>query len=95
MNLLQKKVKVEGVEYTLQGLSARDYYKCMQQKDEKGNMDTLAIYDYFFDHVIVNPRVSFDDFDSSDFETIERLMGEVNTFLTTKPKNKVEGSSKK
>ena len=95
MSLLQKKVKVDGVEYTLQGLSARDYYKCMSQKDEKGNLDTMAVYDYFFENVIVSPRVNFDDFDSNQFETIERLMTEVNTFLTTKPKNKLEGISKK
>jgi hypothetical protein len=89
-----KQIEVEGVKYKLQGLSARDYYKCMSQKDEQGNSDTLAIYDYMFEHVIVEPRLSFDDFDSTDVDTIERLMTEVNKFLTTKQK-KLEGSSKK
>ena len=81
-----KKVTVQGTEYTFQKIGLREYYKVMSMKDEKGNQDILGMYDYFFENVIVSPKVSFDSFDITDIDTVEELMTEVNRFLTTKDK---------
>lgn len=84
-NSKQKKIKLEGVEYTLQKLPAMEALKLRSRcKDKQGNPDEIKLYGELLEHVVVIPKVTIDDFE--DVADLEELMVEVIEFQYTKKK---------
>lgn len=80
----QEKVTIAGVEYTLQhpGVRARNQImdRCATQHGFPSN-EKLA--DEYLEHVVVNPKVTQDDFDDNPV-AFEELMKAVSSFLRGK-----------
>lgn len=84
-NSKQKKIKLEGVEYTLQKLPAMEALKLRQRsKDKQGNPDEIKFYSELLEHVVVSPKVTISDFE--ELPDLEELMEEVVAFQFTKKK---------
>ena len=88
-----KIVKVDGTEYTLQKLAPREFYLMKERCTTNGQLNDLKMYDELFEHVIVNPKVTLDDFE--DVETVEGLMKEALTFQLKRTKGSVSPKGKK
>ncbi len=85
MALEQKKVKIDGKEYTFQKLPIRTYYDFMN-KLKRGEFGIVESYDYLLEHVVVNPRLTLEDFETEGVAHCEKVMTEANKFLTAKSK---------
>lgn len=61
----QKVVKVNGVEYTLQKMPVKQALDIRAEMIDMstGEVDMAKMYDAMIEHVIVNPKVSYDDFE--------------------------------
>lgn len=89
----QKKITVDGIEYTLQNIPLKIFYQLQERnKDEKGNVLVSNLYDYIFKNVIISPKVDWDNFESP--ERLESLMKEVFSFLSSKRPKKEESLCK-
>ena len=88
-----KIVKVSGTEYTLQKLAPREFYLMKERCTINGQLNDLKMYDELFEHVVVNPKVTLDDFE--DVETIEGLMKEALTFQLKRTEGIVSPKGKK
>jgi len=85
MALEQKKITIDGKEYTLQKLGIREYYKFMD-KLKHGEFGIVESYDFLLENVIVNPRLTLEDFEEEGVEHCEKVMAATNKFLTAKSK---------
>lgn len=92
MDFEQKKVNVDGVEYTLQRLPVRAALKLKQQwQDSKFSegIDSVKMCDLCFNNIVVEPKVKLDDFEYP--EDAEALALEcVNFQYMGKPKTSKE-----
>lgn len=84
----QSKVTVDGVEYTLQHPGARWYIKLTDRSN--GKNEVLA--DELLENVVVNPRVTIEDFDDN-IEALEELLEKAHTFLKTKRRRESQAAS--
>lgn len=81
---MQKKVKVEGVEYTLQHPGAYWYLQCIDRnKNQFGVLQVSTYSKDLMETVVVQPKVSFEDF-PYDAVTPSLIVSEIENFLNTK-----------
>jgi|GEM_PF-2011564 len=64
------KSEISGVEYTLQKVAPRPWLKLMDEWEDKGKTNE-KLTDIVFEHVVVDPKVSIDDFE--DYAEVEEL----------------------
>lgn len=79
MEFKQKKVTVEGVEYTLQKLPVRQALKLRDSWLENGEVNQEKMYDALLNNIVVNPKVKLDDFD--ELKTVEAIGIECLNFV--------------
>lgn len=79
-----KKVKISGVEYELQGLPTREALELRKSWQVKGEVDEITMYESILEHVVINPKVTIDDFES--VSDLEELMVEASQFVYSKKK---------
>ncbi len=83
----QTKVKVNDIEYTLQNPGYRWYIKHTGIANKGGSMDQEYLMDKYFETVVVEPKVSMEDFEEKDelggFKAMLELISECEKFLTT------------
>lgn len=76
----QKKVTVEGIEYTLQHPGSLEYTRIQDRMvNDSGVPSAEKTAKEMFNHVIVDPKVSFEYFDEHD--GMEEVLKEAMTFL--------------
>ncbi|MDO4719638.1 MAG: hypothetical protein Q4A78_03165 [Peptostreptococcaceae bacterium] len=81
----QKKITVNGTEYTMQNMPFKQYYEMQERcQDKHGNLLATKFYPEIFDHVIIDPKVSWDDFDS--IEELEDVIRAATSFLMRREK---------
>lgn len=81
----QKKITINGTEYTMQNMPFKQFYEMQERnRDANGNIIASKLYQEIFDHVIIAPKVTWDDFESTD--EIEELMKAAFSFLTRREK---------
>ncbi|VFB17198.1 Uncharacterised protein [Urinicoccus massiliensis] len=87
MEFKQKKVTVEGVEYTLQKLPIRKALEIRQKWTlPNGTTSDLIMYEECLKHIVVEPKVKIDDFE--ELYELELLVGECLTFQFLEKKKK-------
>ena len=69
-----KKVNVDGIEYSLQKLPARQALQLRDRWQPDGNVDEIKMFDLVLENIVVHPKVSLDDFE--DIVVIEELVKE-------------------
>lgn len=79
-----KETTIDGNKYKFQKLPIRDYYKFMDNI-KSGKFGILESYDFMLEHVVVEPRLTLDDFEELGIAHCEKVMAEANSFLTSKP----------
>jgi hypothetical protein len=75
---MTKVIKVFGTEYTLQKVAVREWLKMRKRCKVEGELDDELFYDEILNHIVVNPKKSIDDFEST--EELEEVMKEAITF---------------
>lgn len=82
----QKKVEVEGTEYTLQHPGAYWYIECLDRcKNSQGVLQIAKYSKELLENVVVHPKVSFEKDFQYDAVTPSLIVAEVETFLNSKP----------
>lgn len=82
----QTTVKVNGVEYTLQHPGARWYLSVIDRyTNAKGNLEREGYTAEILEHVVVNPKVTIEDFDD-DLGSLMELVRKAEAFLGSKRK---------
>lgn len=85
----QKKITIRGVEYTIQNMPLKEFYKMQERnRDAHGNPIASSLYDEAFANVIVSPKVTWENYD--DIDEVEELMGEVFRFLRRRKDSKAD-----
>ena len=86
----QKKVEVNGKEYTLQSKGYRWYMETVEKHTKPGQLypSQLDMWDEYFEHIIVEPKVSLEDFEDEKqglggLMAVKELMAEAERFLTS------------
>lgn len=80
----QKTVKINDKEFVLQHPGARWYLGANDRcRNNAGVLQMEAYYQELLENVVVDPKVSIEDFDD-DFGTLEKLMSAVERFLRGK-----------
>ncbi|CAF1780448.1 hypothetical protein [Bacillus] len=84
----QKKVTIQGTEYTLQHPGTR---RMVELQDEAVNLNTgkptsADLYDLYMKEVVVDPKVNYEYFD--EHEGFMELMREVQSFLIDQTQTK-------
>ena len=75
-----KTVNVEGVEYQLQHPGARWYLRLADRhRNRHGVMQSEGYISELFENVVVEPKVTIDDF--SNVGEMEKLVQEIEQFL--------------
>ncbi|WP_311443423.1 hypothetical protein [Ezakiella coagulans] len=77
----QKKIEVEGVEYTLQKMPIREALKLRQRwssKETASGVDDIKMAELCLENIVVMPKMKLDDFDSID--ALEKLIVECVNF---------------
>lgn len=77
----QKKIEVEGVEYTLQKMPIREALKLRQRwssKETASGVDDIKMAELCLENIVVMPKMKLDDFDSID--ALEKLIVECINF---------------
>lgn len=77
----QKKVTVNGVEYTLQKMPVREALKLRQRwgsKDTASGIDDIKMAELCLENIVVIPKVKMDDFEN--VEDLEKLIVECINF---------------
>lgn len=83
----QEKRMILGKEYTLQNMPHKQYYMMQERcRDENGLALPSKMYDEIFANVVIEPRVTWDDFENVD--DIEEFMKEVFSFLKRRKSKK-------
>ena len=63
----EKKVKIQGKEYTLKKIPPREWARLRDRcKNRFGVMSEEKFLSEIFEYMVVNPRVSLDDFEDYD-----------------------------
>ena len=63
----EKKVEIQGKEYTLKKIPPREWARLRDRcKNRFGVMSEEKFLSEIFEHMVVNPRVSLDDFEDYD-----------------------------
>ena len=73
----QKKVEVNGTEYTLQKLPVLEFMKLRQQwgsREFASGVDDIKMSELVLEHIVVNPKRKIEDFDT--LEELEDLVSE-------------------
>lgn len=79
----QTEVTVKGKKYTLQHPGARWYLGLTDRcKNKHGVLQTEKYTEEILENVVVDPKVSMDDFDDALGEMME-LVGKAESFLNT------------
>lgn len=77
-DLRQEKVTVRGKEYTFQEMPSRGFLKLQNRtQDRNGNPILEKLYDELLKHIVVEPRVTVDDYSTGE---LEELAGEAMKF---------------
>ncbi|MED3439273.1 hypothetical protein P4393_07290 [Bacillus subtilis] len=84
----QKKVTIQGIEYTLQHPGTR---RMVELQDEAVNLNTgkptsADLYELYMKEVVVDPKVNYEYFD--EHEGFMELMREVQSFLIDETQTK-------
>lgn len=80
----QTTVTVGKTEYTLQHPGARWYFECIDRnKGRNGHLQIASYTAELLENVVIEPRVTMDDFDDNLGELME-LTNKVESFLTTR-----------
>lgn len=88
---MQKKIKVQGKEYTLQHPGAYWYLQCIDRnKNQFGVLQVATYSKELMETVVVQPKVSFEDF-PFDAVTPSLIVQEIETFLNSKPTEPEKG----
>ena len=77
----QKKIEVEGVEYTLQKMPIREALKLRQRwssKETASGVDDIKMAELCLENIVVMPKMKLDDFDSID--ALEKIIVECINF---------------
>lgn len=77
----QKKVEVNGTEYTLQKLPVREALELRQKwgsKETASGVDDIKMAELCLEHIVVVPKVKIDDFE--DVSVLEKLVVECINF---------------
>lgn len=91
---MQKKVDINGVEYTLQKIPFSSYLQLIDDTTTaKGTTNRLKYAEYMFEHVVVEPQVTVSDFDD-DFTSALQLVSACDNFLTERALTKPSASKK-
>ena len=84
-SLLQKKVDVGGVEYTLQRIPFKFYMELNDRfMGRNGTLQQTPFSEELLKHVVVSPKVSLADFEY-DYAAGMELLQEIESFLKSKP----------
>lgn len=79
----QKKVTVNGVEYTLQHPGAMWYIEMTDRaRNQFGVRQTASYYEELFKNVVVSPQISVEDFEE-DISSVYTLGREIEIFLAS------------
>jgi len=85
----QKKIKVNGKEYTLQSPGYRWYLETVEKNTPKGKFSPSQVdmIDDYLEHVVVDPKATIEDFEDEEqnrggFKALMELISECETFLT-------------
>lgn len=70
-----KKVKVDGVEYSLQKLPIRPALELREQWQSNGEIHEPTMFDLVLEHIVVAPKVTMEDF-GDDVVVLEELVSE-------------------
>lgn len=83
----QEKKKINGVEYTFQKLPVKQAIDLRSSflNFSTGEIDIDKLYSAMMTHIIVNPKVTFEDFD--EIWEVDELVGEAMEFQYGKKKN--------
>ena len=77
----QKKIEVEGAQYTLQKMPIREALKLRQRwssKETASGVDDIKMAELCLENIVVMPKMKLDDFDSID--ALEKLIVECINF---------------
>lgn len=85
----QKKVTINGTEYTLQKVFPSAWYKMKDKsKNQHGVAQEEKLYQDILKHVVVDPKKKMDDF--TDLNEFEELMKEATRFQLGKAEEESE-----
>jgi len=80
----QKKVVIDGTEYTLQKIPFRSYLEMEDRcTNRNGQLQKASYLTELFKHCVVNQRVTLESFDGN-FGAASELAGEIESFLKSK-----------
>lgn len=80
----QKTVKVGGKDYVLQHPGAKWYLECSDRcKNRNGVMLTSKYTEEMLENVVIDPKVTLDDF-GDDLQAVEELLNEMEKFFRGK-----------
>jgi len=80
----QKKVTIDGVEYTMQKIPFRSYLEMEDRcTNRAGILQKVPYLSELFKHCVVSPKVTLESFDDN-FGAASELAGEVENFLKSK-----------
>ncbi len=81
--LKQKKVTVDGVSYTLQKISPREWSRMRERcKNRNGQLIEETFISEVLEHIVVQPRVTMDDFE--EWVDLEDLVDQAISFQSGK-----------
>ena len=89
----QKKVKVNGVEYTLQKIPFEDYLQLVDKTTNGTKQNRVEWSKYMLEHVVIEPKVTMEDFEG-DIMTGLELVGECDSFLLERSEPPKKSSKK-
>jgi len=70
---MQKTVKINNTDYTLQKVTPRQWLRIRQRcKDKNGLPMEENLYSEILEHIVVSPKMTIDDFE--EIETLEEVM---------------------
>lgn len=82
------KIEVNGIEYELQSIPYRDYLDIVDNNtNERGILMKSSYADELFEHCVIKPKVTIDNFDD-DYRSGYELLKKVETFLSTRDEPK-------
>ena len=83
--LAQKKVTVDGIEYTLQKIPYKSFLQINDRCSNKyGVLQKTQYSEEMLAHVVVQPKVTLSNFDDN-FNAGMELVAEAENFLVSKP----------
>ena len=80
MSLSQKKVTVNGIEYTLQKIGLEDYLSLVDRTTKGTDQNRVEWARAMFEHVVISPKVTYEDFEDDIMSGLE-LVNQCDSFL--------------